>query len=69
MSLAGTPPMMLYGATSLVTTAPAAMTDPVPMVTPGKIVARAPSHTLSSMTTGEWVMPCSLIGFCTSEKV
>ena len=39
ITFAGTPPTMVLGATSLVTTAPAATTAPSPMVTPAKTVA------------------------------
>jgi len=39
MNLAGTPPTTVFGSISLVTTAPAAITDPLPTVTPGKIIA------------------------------
>ena len=49
---AGTPPTIASGGTSRVTTAPAATTQPRPSVTPGRIVARVPIQTLSSMTTG-----------------
>ena len=36
MTLAGTPPTIVLGSTSLVTTAPAATTAPSPMVTPAR---------------------------------
>src|ERR1019366_8469342 len=49
---AGTPPTMLFGGTSRVTTAPAATTDPRPTVTPGRIVTRDEIHTPSSMRIG-----------------
>src|SRR5690606_12648217 len=42
---AGTPPTMEYGATSSVTTAPAATTAPSPIVTPRRTTALAPIHT------------------------
>jgi len=45
MSLAGMPPTIVFGATSFVTTAPAATTAPSPMVTPASTVALAPIHT------------------------
>ena len=43
--LAGTPPTMVFGSTSLVTTAPAAMMAPSPTVTPERIVALDPIQT------------------------
>src|SRR5690606_31573119 len=48
-TLAGTPPMMVKGGTSRVTTAPAARIDPVPTVTPAVITTRPPTHTSSSI--------------------
>jgi hypothetical protein len=45
MGLAGTPATTVKGATSLVTTAPAATIEPLPKVTPGKIIARVPMKT------------------------
>ena len=45
----------LIGGTSLATTAPAPMTEPRPMVTPGVTVAAAPIHTSYSMTMGACV--------------
>ena len=48
---AGTPPTIANGGTSRVTTAPAATTLPRPSVTPGRIVARVPIQTWSSITT------------------
>ena len=52
MILAGLPPTNEYGGTLLVTTLPAATIVPSPTVTPFKIIAFAPIHTLSSITTG-----------------
>src|SRR5579871_540290 len=49
---AGTPPTMVSGATSRVTTAPAAITAPRPIVTPGMTIAPAPIHTWSWIVTG-----------------
>ena len=46
MNFAGTPPTIVFGGTSAVTTAPAATTEFSPMVTPGNIVAAAPIHGL-----------------------
>lgn len=52
IGLAGTPPLMVFGATSLVTTDPAATIAPSPMRTPGTIVEFAPTHTRGPITTG-----------------
>ena len=46
INLAGTPPHNSFGGTSLLTSAPAAMTLPVPISTPPSTVARAPSQQL-----------------------
>ena len=46
MILAGTPATITLGGTSLVTTAPAATMELSPMVTPGRMVAWEPIHTL-----------------------
>lgn len=51
MTFAGTPPSITFCGTSLVTTAPAAITELSPMVTPGTIVALAPIHTFFPITT------------------
>src|SRR5882672_6699208 len=51
MTVAGTPPAMLMGGISFVTTAPAATTLPFPILTPGKMVTRDAIHTDSSMIT------------------
>jgi hypothetical protein len=45
IGFAGTPPTMVNGSTSLVTTAPAAMIAPFPIVTPGKIIDLGPIKT------------------------
>ena len=58
MVLAGTPPTIVYGATSLVTTAPAAMMLWCPMFTPLVITALAPIHTSSSMVISAVVTVC-----------
>lgn len=52
INLAGTPPTTVRGATSRVTTAPAATTAPSPMVTPGSTVTFDPSHASAPMRTG-----------------
>src|SRR5262245_42386839 len=49
---AGLPATIVNGGTSLRTTAPADTTLPSPTVTPGKIMHRAPSQTLSPIVTG-----------------
>ncbi len=41
---AGTPPTIVLSGTSFVTTAPAATIELIPTVTPGSIVAPAPTH-------------------------
>jgi hypothetical protein len=45
INLAGTPPTIVYGGTSLFTTEPAATTAFAPTVTPFRIVEFAPIHT------------------------
>lgn len=40
MTFAGTPPTIVYGGTSFVTTAPEATTAPSPTLTPGSIIER-----------------------------
>lgn len=52
MIFAGLPPTTVRGATSRVTTAPAAITAQSPTVTPGRIVAPPPIQTLLPMVTG-----------------
>ena len=52
MILAGLPATTENGGTSLETTVFAAMTAPSPMVTPGRIVALSPIHTLLPIITG-----------------
>jgi hypothetical protein len=52
MTRAGLPAAKEFGGTSRLTTECAAMTDPEPMVTPGRIVTLPPSHTLSPTTVG-----------------
>ena len=49
---AGTPPTTQLSGTSRVTTAPAAITALLPMVTPGKMVQFPPIHTSRPMATG-----------------
>ena len=51
MTFAGTPATTVLAGTSFVTTAPAATTEFSPIVTPGKIVAFAPIHTLRLIST------------------
>ena len=52
MIVAVTPATRVAGGTSRVTTAPAATTEPAPMVTPGRIVAAVPIQTFVSMVMG-----------------
>src|SRR6476646_6245477 len=49
---AGFPATTVFGSTDLVTTDPAATTEFSPMVTPFKITAFIPIHTLSQILTG-----------------
>ncbi len=62
MNFAGTPPTIVFGLTSEVTTAPAATTAFSPMVTPGKIVAAAPIHALRLMIIGLHISALRLTG-------
>ena len=52
MTFAGTPPTMVFAGTSFVTTAPAATMALSPMVTPERIVAFEPTHTLRPSRMG-----------------
>ena len=52
ISLAGTPPTIVFGSTSFVTTAPAATTAPSPIVTPASTVALDPIHTFLPIWIG-----------------
>lgn len=52
ITLAGTPPTMVFGATSFVTTAPAATTAPSPIFTPARTVALAHIQTFLPMWMG-----------------
>lgn len=49
---AGTPATMVFAGMSLLTTAPAAMTQLSPMVTPGRTMAPAPNQQLAPMMMG-----------------
>ena len=51
MTLAGTPPIIEYGGQDLLTTAPAAIIDPRPIVTPDRIVTLIPNHESPSIMT------------------
>lgn len=67
---AGTPTTMARGATSRVTTAPAPMIAPSPIVTPGKMTACVPIQTLRPMTMGRdasEVEKSSARGSCVSD--
>ena len=46
ITLAGTPATRLFGGTSLVTTLPAAITEPSPIVTPGVTTTLPPNQIL-----------------------
>ena len=50
--LAGTPTATEYGGSDFVTIAPAPITQPSPMITPGIIIALAPSQTSFPMVIG-----------------
>jgi hypothetical protein len=52
MTRAGTPATRVSGSTSATTRDDAPTTAPAPTVTPGRIVARAPTQTPSPMTIG-----------------
>jgi hypothetical protein len=52
MNLAGTPPTRLPRSTSLVTTEPAAIVEPAPMLMPSKTVTLAPIQQSDSMVIG-----------------
>ena len=69
INLAGMPPTTLIGSTSRVTTDPAAITEPRPMVTPASILTYAPTQTSSSITMGANEQPCSWIGREGSRKL
>ncbi len=60
MICAGLPPTTVQAGTSLVTTAPDAMTALSPMVTPGLITARPPIHTLWPIVTGLPYSPAAI---------
>ena len=52
MNFAGFPATMLYAGTSELTTDPAPTILPLPILTPFKIIERAPINTSSSISTG-----------------
>lgn len=56
MILEGIPPYTPFEEQSLVTTNTAAMTTLSPIVTPGKIVTRGPTQTLTSIFTGFFII-------------
>lgn len=63
MICAGLPPTTVLAGTSLVTTAPEAMTAISPMVTPGLITARPPIHTVARpMVTGLYIFLAAVSG-------
>src|SRR5438552_11740414 len=61
-TFAGTPPTIAYAGTFLFTTAPAATTEPRPIVTPSRIMAPEPIQQSSSTTMPWRVTPCCLMG-------
>ena len=56
MNFAGTPPTIVFGATSFATTAPAATMAFSPIVTPLSIVTFAPIHTLRPICIGAGIL-------------
>ncbi|KAF5684273.1 hypothetical protein FDENT_6778 [Fusarium denticulatum] len=67
INLAGTPPTNVSASTSLITTAPAATVAPLPIVTPGNIVARAPIQQSDSIRIGSANdVPCASLRLCIS---
>ncbi len=60
---AGTPPTIVFAATSFVTTAPAAIIAPSPTVTPGRMVTLAPIQTFLPMATGLGIRLARFCGF------
>lgn len=60
ITLAGTPPASEYSGISLVTTAPEAIVDPFPIVTPGRIIALAPIQQSSPILIGNAKEPPAL---------
>ncbi|KAF5660356.1 alpha beta hydrolase family domain-containing protein [Fusarium circinatum] len=67
INLAGTPPTNVSASTSLITTAPAATVAPLPIVTPGNIVARAPIQQSASIRIGSANdVPCASLRLCVS---
>src|SRR6185436_21146247 len=59
---AGTPPTIVNGAVSCVTTAPALTIVPSATLIPGRITALAPIHTSEPIVTGAVWWPSSAIG-------
>ena len=66
ITLAGTPPTIAKSGTFRLTTAPAAITAPEPIFTPGNMITRVPIQTSSPITTVRSSFPvpppCSRIG-------
>ena len=61
MKRAGTPAQTSFAGIDLFTTEPAAITDPVPIVTPCKITHDVPIQTSSSSIISSLVIACKLI--------
>ena len=69
ITLAGFPATIEYSGTFLDTTAPEPMIEPLPIFTPGNIIALVPIYTSSLIITGfSSVTPCLLIGISLSSK-
>lgn len=69
MTFARTPATIVYGFTSLVTTLPAATTEPSAMFTPGNIVTLQPIHTSFPIVTFEFFTLLSNVRSLFSPKL
>ena len=63
MNFAGTPLIIVFGGTSVVTTAPAATIEFSPTVTPGSIVAPTPIQAPFFITMGKEIVALLSAGF------
>ena len=63
ISLAGTPPIIEFSGKDFVTTLPAAITHPGPIVTPSKTVTLLPIQQFAPITIPFLVTPLCRIGF------
>ena len=69
MTLAGTPPITTLSSKDLLTTAPDAITEFLPIFTPSKIVTFDPIQQLLPIFIPFLLTPCSLIDFLSSLKL